>query len=132
MLMASLINHYTLLFRGTVILPSDIYSVSTAYHVVDNYKIGLDREILNAALVFEWMFLLLYKTHFKQERRARLATGILALAMSSWVTFVSANEKLQLKMNLTVRQDAQTDRSQELGFLLNFAESLLVKSYRQL
>ncbi len=123
-LMASLINHYTLLFRGTVILPSDIYSVSTAYHVVDNYKIGLDREILNAALVFEWMFLLLYKTHFKQERRARLATGILALAMSSWVTFVSANEKLQLKMNLTVRQDAQTDRSQELGFLLNFAENI--------
>lgn len=123
-LVFALINHYTLKFRGTVLLPSDIYSVSTAYHVAHNYNITLDREILNVTVLFLLLILMLYKTNFKQGKKSRLASGGLALAAISWMVFISVNEQEEYKLGVDVYQDSQTDRSQELGFLLNFSENI--------
>lgn len=46
-----LINHYTLLYRGTPVLPWDVYAAKTAVNVVGNYHIYITWEMIWAFLV---------------------------------------------------------------------------------
>ncbi|MBQ7801341.1 MAG: sulfatase-like hydrolase/transferase [Oscillospiraceae bacterium] len=123
-LVLGLINHYTLKFRGTVVLPSDIFSVATAGQVVGNYDLTPDKRMCAALAGILLVFLLLYRTGCRAGKRGRIVSGCCALALLSLVTAVSASQTLSDRLGVSPSLWDQTARSKEIGFLLNGVENI--------
>ena len=120
----SIINHYTLMFRGTLILPSDLYSIGTAANVAENYKIVPDIMVLKYLTVCLAVLVILKKTEPGRQRPAlRIAGGFVGIAAMIPMILFSASPVFAQRADLYIRQDDQTNRSREIGFLLNLGEN---------
>ena len=117
------INHFVLQFRGTVLLPLDIFSITTAAEVASSYDISMDRDILNFVFIIIVMLGLLFKIDRVPKKKC-------------WPMFVSGNlimlscllcmliPNINNKLGFAIQQDAQTARSKEIGQLVNFVENI--------
>lgn len=122
-----IINHYTLLYRGSVVLPSDVFSASTAGQVLGNYDMSPDDRVCAALAGAMLVFVLLYRTNHKPSRKGRIISGCWGLALLAAVSAVSASQPLAVRLGVAVNEwDLwnQTSRSHEIGFLLNGTESV--------
>lgn len=122
--MLGIINHYTFQFRGTIILPADLYSISTAYNVAENYNINLDYYVFHVIIYLPILFILFSKAAFKPEKKFRIITGALSFIMLTLVILISFNDTVSTYLNLKIQQDAQNDRSHEIGFALNLTSNI--------
>ncbi len=120
------INHYTIQFRGTVILPSDIYSIGTAANVAENYKIDFDFSMLLYMTVFIFILIVAVKSNntYKSPVKVRVCMGVAAICALLPFIILSVNIRYRYKLGVEVMQDMQTERSHSLGFLLNFSENI--------
>ena len=144
----SVINHYTIKFRGTLILPSDIFSIRTAANVAGNYQIVPDLALLEAMTACILTIVLLKKTEptvhsavpgkvrrpdtrsglNKKERPFNhavlkvtgAAAGVISLLPA---VILSLNTVLAEEQGIFIMQYTQTERSHEIGFLLNLCEN---------
>ncbi len=120
----ALVNHFTLQFRGTVILPSDLYSIGTAADVSGNYTILFNRQILYCMVICLAVLVILMKTEqngrFRRHRAAGALCGILAVFP---LIFLSVDPVFAEKVKLEPDQFNQTKRSHEIGFILNLGEN---------
>ena len=123
-LLFALVNHYAIQFRGTVILPSDVYSWHTAANVVENYHITLDKQVVTSIMISMGIIVLSIKTNKKNESKKRCIYAVVAVISLYLPIMVSVNPKFANKLGVTVAMDRQTLRSNEIGFLLNFAENI--------
>ena len=120
-----LINHYVLIFRGSVFLLSDILAIGTAANVVENYSIAADINVLIAVSAILTMVVLLLKSNRKTGKKVRIFTGTAAVAVLAFLVCVCVNRNsLSDKLDCNVNLSAQTTRSREIGFLLNTAENI--------
>ena len=133
----SVINHYAIKFRGTLILPSDIFSIRTAANVSGNYQIRPDLTLLEAITACMLTIVLLKKTEPSGRhivpgknnppgnRSVLRVTGATAGIIFLLPVFIlSFNTVLAEEQNLFIMQFTQTDRSHEIGFLLNLCENV--------
>lgn len=123
-LVLGIINHYTLLYRGTVVLPSDVFSAATAGQVLNNYNMAPDKLVCLALAGATLIFLLLCKTNHKAGKKGRIALVTLALVLLTPVAAVAVNHSLAVKLNIAISQWDQTSRSKEIGFLLNGVKNI--------
>ena len=119
-----IINHFTLLFRGTVLLPTDIYSASTAAQVLGNYALSLDKYLCTALACILLVCQILIKTDYKVKAKGRIVSGCCALAALALITVISINRPFAKRLGVAVDVKAQTSRSKEIGFLLNAAGNI--------
>lgn len=117
------VNHFTLKFRGAVLLPADIYSINTAYDVLHNYNLEIDRSILESLFLFYVLIFILLKIIVSTNRNRRKNLAIVLL-ISMFVNGITQNEALVNRLDIQVKQDNQSGRSKEIGFLLNFFENI--------
>lgn len=120
----AIINHYILQFRGTIILPSDLYSISTAYNVAENYNIDLDYYVFQVIIYLPILFILFSKNKYKPDIKSRIIAGASSFIMLTLVILISFNDTVSTNLNLKIRQDAQNDRSHEIGFALNLTSNI--------
>lgn len=119
MLVLGLLNHYTLKYRGTVILPTDLYSIGTAARVAGNYDLRPDIPVFLCGILWLYLALLLCRTNVRCGKRGRLAglgVGAILCVFSAMTAFHTGFlRKLDVEINLW----DQTGRSKEIGFLQN-------------
>lgn len=129
--LAAAANHFVLLFRGTVILPSDVYSVKTASNVAVNYSLFWDQSLMiSLAVILINISITCWMTGaFDTAGRKK----VLGAAGAVWIVngIVIANEPIQVYMGTEMSQWAQTERSEEIGFLLNFFENIPYLMYQK-
>ena len=123
-LILGLVNHYVLLFRQTVVLPSDIYSIRTAVEVSPNYILDIDKNILEVLVALIFIISLLYRTDSKNKKSGRRITVGIAASFTIIVLFISVNDDFENKIGVDVHQFNQTGRSKEIGLLLNLIENV--------
>ena len=119
-----IINHYTLLFRQTVILPSDVYSIGTAAEVVKNYVLNIDSSILEVLVIFTVVISILSRVSMGYKKIGRIIMFVLSCFCLGGIAYISLNQELQSELEISVRQDDHTTRSKEIGFLLNLCENI--------
>ncbi len=120
----ALVNHFILDFRGTVILPSDVYSVKTAAMVAENYELTLDRNILISCVIVPAWLLVLYLTNSAAKFKLRMVNVAVAVVTSVLSIMVSTDSSIAQKYHVGIAQDMQTYRSNQIGFVFNFAQNL--------
>ena len=132
-LLFALVNHYTLQFRGTVILPSDVYSLRAAASVVDHYHIALDRKAAASIVIIMGIILLSVKTNRKsgKDRKKKGIYILMVLISSCLPVAVAVNTEFARKSGVSVAMFRQSERSNEIGFLLNFIENIQYIIVRQ-
>ena len=135
-LAAGMVNYYLQSFRGTVLLPSDLFGVTTAAQVISGYEFRPEAPILYAVLV--WMCGLTAALCFRAGRPepkapaapragpARRQTGkkvLLRLAAGCMgLTFCAVPVRCCERFDASRDLFAQTMQArEENGFLLNFA-----------
>lgn len=128
---SAIINHYVLQFRGTVILPADIYSIQTAGNVAENYQLSLDSTILfTASFLITCIGIELCMIGKFREMKRKKSALLMGVCISACM-LISINPTLQKELEIQVDQSAQTTRSSEIGFLLNFAENISYTIYKK-
>ena len=127
----SLINHFTIVFRGTPFLPMDILSISTAMNVADNYTLEIDENIVIATELIIAIIALncyLLKMNGKMARkRILIIFGLLA----SCVFIIGSKESIQTKLGTHINQSAQMYSSQQMGYLLCYIENIQYSRYKR-
>lgn len=119
----AIINHFTLLYRGTPILPWDLYSAGTAINVMDGYKLTFDFISVLMTLLVVFLCVITLKIKFvNRSLKTNLigkAVG-LSLIAAFCITFYSSliySESYQDIDNLW----NQTSASKQHGLILNLA-----------
>ncbi len=75
-----LANYFVVSFRGTPIVPWDIYSVRTAVSVADNYSFTINWKVCFSLFVFIWIILLFSKSTVKfKNLKIRIPSAALFL-----------------------------------------------------
>ncbi|MFV0351492.1 MAG: LTA synthase family protein [Oscillospiraceae bacterium] len=117
----SIINYFTLQFRHTVVLPSDIYGVRTAAGVVTEYEFSFSL-ILLLSLVL-WVFFIYASLWNKVKIRPRYRLISVACALSMLVSGIGIvnTPSVYQNMGVALNQYQQTEESKTNGFFANFA-----------
>ena len=81
----SIANYYTLAFRGTIMMPSDILAAGTAFNVLGNYRITFPMPVRLAFLSLIFIALLagslINVRYFRRKAsKKRLVVGLASLA----------------------------------------------------
>lgn len=122
--LSAMANHFVLQFRGTVILPSDIYSIKTASNVAMNYSLFWDQSLMIAlAVVLVNISVTCWLTGAFDTTEKKRVLGVAAVV---WIVniVVSTSTSVRDYLGTGLNQSAQTSRSKEIGFLLNFCENI--------
>ncbi|MEG2770152.1 MAG: sulfatase-like hydrolase/transferase, partial [Oscillospiraceae bacterium] len=126
-----LINHFTILFRGTTVLPSDILAAGTALKVFEKYQFNLSLVIVCSFFILLCLVQLAARTNFRLPglKPRLIMCGSVALVT---ITFVSIfmNTAFLDSVGLTPYQWKQTKACRDRGFIANFTSnipSLIVK-----
>jgi phosphoglycerol transferase MdoB-like AlkP superfamily enzyme len=79
----AIINHYVIIFRGSGLLPGDLFVVGTALSVADSYIIKPDATVVISTLVILVMFLLAsrYKQVYKGKYKVKIRAVPLVLSI---------------------------------------------------
>ncbi len=128
----ALVNHFVLQFRGTVILPSDIYSIQTAANVAENYQVEADAILLIGfsillTLISISISLIGQFNNTTNRKNSVLSFGIIFTIISVLIFSPASQEILSLSLD----QSAQTSKSHEIGFVLNFMENIPPTIYKK-
>lgn len=119
-LVFAVINHFTLKYRGTILLPADIYSAATAMDVANTFSLSPDREMLIHLPLCALLALLFCKTNQSFRPRRRVGCLILCALLFSGLFFVSTDDKTSTKLDIHINQWNPTERSKDIGSLNNF------------
>ena len=129
--LSATVNHFVLQFRGTVILPSDIYSIKTASNVAVNYSLFWDQSLMiSLAVTLINISITCWLTGaFDKAGRKK----ILGAAGAVWIVniVVITNTSVRSYLGTGLDQSSQTSRSKEIGFLLNFCENIPYFMYQK-
>ncbi|MBQ7860469.1 MAG: LTA synthase family protein [Faecalibacterium sp.] len=126
-LILGLVNHYLLIFRGTVLLPFDILGAATAAQVVSGYTFEVDIGVTCAVLITAASLCMLALDHpFLPPgpgafgRKWRLPLRIAALGMGLVMTAAPIRAPQRFGAQLDQFRQPLASRLQN-GFLLNFS-----------
>ena len=127
-----LTNHFTILYKGSTIIPTDIFSLSVGIHVLQNYKIEITPTILITLLIIVAIIILSIFAKFKiKNLKIKICSSIIILiACFSFMNIYLDTEFLESK-TLTPFQFNQTNASKVRGLVTNFTSnipSLIVKA----
>ena len=119
-----LANKFILLFRGTPIVPWDLYSLRTAVSVAGNYEYSIDGAMLITILAFVLaIFFVLQFSHVRVTKKRygiSFATSMIALV----VTYVALVPTEQLELwGVSRNLWKQENAIQENGVWLNFVDN---------
>lgn len=117
-----IINYYTMQFRGTVIVPSDIFAIGTAMNVAGNYEFTLNIEfiVFAAYLVSACGFLALLNQK-KKRKIGRIWCSVLLIAAVVCLLNITSIKKF---LKIGINDWKPTMQCQEEGFLLTFLDSI--------
>lgn len=129
-LLMGLVNHYLLLFRGTVLLPTDLLGAATAAQVISGYEFKVASSVVcaaaAAALIVCYAFLdRLVLPAQSGTKRAAKAWGLRAAAIvvGAAVAVVPVRQPELFGAELDIYRQ-QLASQQQNGFLLNFSMNL--------
>lgn len=117
-----IINYYTMAFRGTVILPSDIFAIGTAINVAGKYNFTINREIFLAAVMLISACKIVYAIHIK--RKVKLV-GIIGSAIIMIGAIVAVNiSAIKNVLHIGISDWKPTMQCEEEGFILTFLDNI--------
>lgn len=119
-----LANKFILLFRGTPIVPWDIYSLRTAASVAENYQYSIDKTMLVTILGFLTVIFAVAQLKPKKISKKRYCVSFVTSITACALTYASLvpTEKLELwgvNRNLWKQENA----IQQNGVWLNFVDN---------
>lgn len=122
LLLAAVANFYTLTFRGTIIMPSDIYSISTAAEVIPGYHLFLHPSVFMALAVFFALFCASGWSRDRfQKRTVRVALLVCPVALGAALWNFLSTPAMYHKIGAELNTFRQTSQAKNNGFFLNFA-----------
>lgn len=129
-------NYYTLLFRGSIMMPTDLLAATTAFHVLGNYQITFPMCVCLVFLSLCFAALmactLMRVRYFRRgAHKKRLFAGLGCLAGAGALVFALGQPALYAALSCTANAWDPRGTMQQNGFCANFlsmaASSLLVK-----
>lgn len=117
------VNHFTLLHRGTPLLPWDIYAAKTAANVLDTYPLAMDSTLMLYGLLVVMLCAAACKArHVRQTRRRLLWGKTTAVALTGLFVFVFYNNLLMMQSFSHINNLWDQNRaSRQHGLVLNLA-----------
>lgn len=126
-----LINYFTITFRGTTVLPSDLLAASTALKVFEKYEFSLSLRLILSFLILICLVQVAARANLRlPKRKMRLIYSGTAAAYCVVVICLFMNTSFLDFVGLTPYQWKQTSACQQRGFIANFTSnipSLIVK-----
>lgn len=117
-------NMYVLRFRGSPILPWDLYSVKTAASVASTYNYDLTAQMLMGILYTIWIWLIVYPLKRERWRWYRHLASIVATAAILCICWSGVVMQGKLKeMGIERNIWKQDEGYRTNGFLLSFVEN---------
>lgn len=124
MIVFGIANMYVLRFRGSPILPWDLYSVKTAASVASTYNYDLTAQMLLGIIYAIWIWLLMYPLKRERWRWYRHLASIFATAAVICVCWSGVVMQGKLKdMGIERNIWKQEEGYRTNGFLLSFIEN---------
>lgn len=124
MIVFGIANMYVLRFRGSPILPWDLYSVKTAASVASTYNYDLTAQMLLGIIYAIWIWLLMYPLKRERWRWYRHLASIFATAAMICVCWSGVVMQGKLKdMGIERNIWKQEEGYRTNGFLLSFIEN---------
>lgn len=118
-----IVNHFTLLYRGTALLPTDIYSFKTAASVAGRYSFLPDEQTAAALVVLFVICTLLFRMGGKLRRKERAAAAILSTVLVFCAVLLSGTWAME-KLSIVIESWDQTESSKKNGFMQNMVGNL--------
>ena len=122
----SAVNHFVLMFRGTVIVPIDVIALDAAKDVISNYTFTIDIQILLAAVILTAGCVIVARYPVKLNIKkllpavTRIVTGILACGL---LVFSCSKYSRGWSGAIIYFKDA-TDFAQMNGFVYSFVQTM--------
>lgn len=118
------VNYYTMLFRGTVLLPSDVFAARTAMNVMGTYQFEFNPEFIICFVILSAACLILYPVQkTKNKKRKIFALGISGICLFGFVYAINLSS-VRDNLSIGINYWKPTMQSKEEGFLLTFADNL--------
>lgn len=121
LLLGAVINHFTLVFRKSVLIPTDLYGAGTAMDVLSGYRLSFSAPLLLALAVWVMLFYATLRNKVVLRGiRVRLVSAALAVLFTSGCAFTLTQQTLYERQGVTLDSFRQTTQSKQNGFYLNF------------
>lgn len=121
----SLINYFTLKYRGTVLVPADVlYSGKTAADVLENYDFTPDSRILITAAFLLLLLLFLWKTNSQNGKWGRIGTVIVTVLMVLCISRTTFHPETTINLHVEPNLWDPTGQSKTIGFLQNMLTNI--------
>lgn len=117
-------NMYILRFRGSPILPWDLYSVKTAASVASTYNYDLTAQMLSGIIYLIWIWLLIYplrRERWKWYRHLASIVVTAALVYACWSGVVMPGKLKDMGIQRNIWKQDEGYRTN--GLLLSFVEN---------
>ena len=124
MVVFGIANMYVLRFRGSPILPWDLYSVKTAASVASTYNYDLTAQMLSGIFYLVWIWLLVYPLRRERWRWYRhLASVVVAFGVvyACWTGVVMPGKLKDMGIERNIWKQDEGYRTN--GMLLSFIEN---------
>lgn len=118
-------NHFTLRFRQSTVLPSDLYGLRTAIDVMPGYQFSLSPGLLIACAVFVFLLCLSLRDPVAVRGwKFRILSATLTAAFALGLWGLVSTPSLYQKLGASLDNFRQTPQSKINGFYLNFSINL--------
>ena len=120
-----LTNHYTILFRGTTVLPSDIFAVGTALKVFEQYQFTLSIALICSFLILLCIVQLSSRANLRLPKlKYKLIVGASIISISTIFCVTYLNAEFLESVGLTPYQWKQTSACRTRGLAANFTSNI--------
>ena len=120
-ILLSIVNHFVLAFRATVLLPGDFYGLSAALNVMGDYRFSMTPAILHGLIL--WVFFYCAATRdvvIIKNYKLQITGAVLSLIYAGLMIVMISTPRFYTKAEIGMNWWRQTTASKWNGFYANF------------